>query len=105
MSKIPKIDFDLCIGCGKCVYSCPGLAIMLASVKDDLAIFKIPYELYPLPKVNDKWLGVNRSGEVICDALITNVLTSKATDRTAALTVEVPRKYLYDFITVRCPDE
>ena len=105
INQIPTIDFDLCIGCGQCVYSCPGLAIMLASIKDDLAIFKIPYELYPLPQVNDVWLGVNRSGDVICDALITHILINKATDRTAVLTVSVPKKYLYDFRTVRCPNE
>lgn len=28
-STVPQIDFDKCIGCMKCVYQCPGLAILV----------------------------------------------------------------------------
>ena len=63
INKRPVIDFDKCTGCGVCVYSCPGLAIMVANVKDDLAYYKIPYELLPLPKKGDIWQGINRKGE------------------------------------------
>ena len=105
INQIPKIDFSICTGCGSCVYSCPGLAIMIAKVKDELAYFKIPYEQLPVPIKGETWKGVNRQGEVICDAFIEGILKNKHTDRTAVVSVSVPKKYLYDFITIRGKDE
>ncbi|HOO44545.1 MAG TPA: 4Fe-4S binding protein, partial [Bacillota bacterium] len=100
---LPEIDFSVCTGCGMCVYSCPGLAIMVASIKDDRAYYKIPYELLPVPNKGDIWHGVNRKGEIICEALIEQVMKNKNTDRTQVITVSVPKDYLYEFITIRSP--
>ena len=97
----PKLITDKCTGCAMCVPSCPGLAIVIAQVKADKAVFKIPYEFLPMPKVSEQWHGVNRSGEVICDAEINSVLLSKKQDHTAVVTVTVPEQYLYDFVTIR----
>ena len=101
INQIPKIDFSICTGCGSCVYSCPGLAIMIAKVKDDKAYFKVPYEQLPIPEKGEIWLGVNRNGEVICDAIIEGILKNNMTDRTTVVSVSVPKKYLYEFITIR----
>lgn len=101
INQIPQIDFDVCTGCGMCVYSCPGLAIMVASIKGDRAFYKIPYELLPLPVQGETWNGINRKGEVICEAKIEHVLKNNKTDRTVVITVSVPKAYLYDFVTVR----
>lgn len=103
INQIPIINFDTCTGCGMCVYSCPGLAIIVASLKEYKAYFKIPYEFLPRPNVGDVWQGINRSGEVICDAAIERVMVNKNTDRTCMITASVPKKYIYDFVTVRCP--
>lgn len=103
INQMPTLNVDLCTGCGTCVYACPGLAIMIAKIKDDKAYFKIPYEMLPVPKPKEIWQGVNRRGEVICDALIEGVMVNPKTDRTVIVTVSVPKKYLYEFITVRCP--
>lgn len=103
INTIPQIDFDVCTGCGMCVYSCPGLAIMVAKVIGDRVQYKIPYELLPVPNKGETWLGVNRKGEVICDALIEHVLKNNKTDRTVVITVSVPKEYLYEFVTVRSP--
>lgn len=103
INKQPELDADKCTGCAICVTSCPGLAISLAQLVGEQAVFKIPYEMLPIPEVNDLWKGVNREGKVICDAKIEKVTLSKMMDRTALLTVSVPRIYLYDFITVRKP--
>ncbi len=103
INSIPQIDFDKCTGCGMCVFSCPGLAIMVAQVKGDNVWYKIPYELLPIPKVGEIWNAVNRKGEVICEARIEGVLRNKSTDRTTVITVSVPKKHLYEFVTVRKP--
>ncbi len=103
INQIPKIDFNKCTGCGICISSCPGLAIMVASIKDDKAYFKIPYELLPIPEKGDIWQGINYKGEYITDAMIENVQINKNQDRTVIITASVKKQYLYDFVTVRCP--
>jgi Fe-S-cluster-containing hydrogenase component 2 len=97
----PELDLDKCTGCAVCVPSCPGLAIIIAQVKEDEAIFKIPYEFLPKPEKNQVWHGVNRKGEIICDAKILSVLENKKQDHTTLVTVSVPESYLYDFVTIR----
>lgn len=97
----PVVNFDKCTGCGICVFNCPGLAIVVASDVKERTQFKIAYELNPKPKVNEVWHGVNRDGEVICDALIEKVMLTDKNDKTALVTVSVEQQYLYDFVTIR----
>jgi Fe-S-cluster-containing hydrogenase component 2 len=97
----PHLLVDVCTGCGVCVPSCPGLAIVIAQIRGNDAVFKIPYEFIPIPIKNEIWDGVNRSGEVICDALIENVVINKKQDHTAVVTVSVPVEFLHDFVTIR----
>ncbi len=99
----PVVDFEKCTGCGICVYSCPGLAIFTVQVKEDSAIFKIPYEFVPRPVKGDVMDAINRNGEVIGKAEIERVTDSEKQDKTALLQVKVPLALLYDFITVRRP--
>ena len=96
----PVLNVDKCTGCGICVQACPGLAIVVAHIKDQQAIFKIPYEFLPIPSKGDLYEGVNRKGEVICDAVIESVLLTKKQDHTMMLTVSVPKDHLYDFVTI-----
>lgn len=105
INKQPVLNDLLCTGCGICVTSCPGLAIITAQLLKDKAVFKIPYEFLPRPEQGSVWQGVNRSGEVICAATIEKVTVSPKQDKTLLLTVSVDRKYLYDFVSVRCPHE
>lgn len=96
----PVYNPSLCTGCTICIAKCPGLAISMVQLKDNNAIFKIPYEFSPLPKVNDIYYGVNRSGVVICDAQIMEVRQIKG-NKTNIVTVKVDEDYLYDFVTIR----
>ncbi len=95
INEMPKLDAEKCTGCGICVASCPGLAIFL--VNRDFGGGKveigIPYELIPLPKKGDSVLAVSREGEVLCEAEVTKVRTSKAFDRTAVVYIAVPEEH------------
>jgi Fe-S-cluster-containing hydrogenase component 2 len=101
INKQPKLHTDLCTGCGLCVPSCPGLAIVIAQISGEHAVFKLPYEFLPHPKKGEIWDGVNRSGDVICDAGIEHVLVTNKQDHTAVVTARVPVSFLHDFVTVR----
>ncbi|MBU1141588.1 MAG: 4Fe-4S binding protein, partial [Firmicutes bacterium] len=61
----PQLIVEACTGCGICVTSCPGLAIIVAQIIKDQAMFKLPYEFLPYPKKDEIWHGINRSGDVI----------------------------------------
>ncbi len=101
INKVPVVDFTKCTGCGICVYSCPGLAIITAQIVGNNAIFKLPYEFRPLPVINETWNGINRNGDIICKAKIRKVTYTKRVDRTALIEVSVPLKFLYEFVTIR----
>lgn len=101
INQKPVIDYDLCTSCGICVYNCPGLAIFVVDANKDKALFKISYELLPIPEKGDVVKGVNRAGDEICEATVVRVQNSKAQDNTVLLHVEVDKKYLEEFITVR----
>ncbi len=101
INQLPKVDYDKCTSCGICVYNCPGLAIFVVDLNKDKALFKISYELLPIPEKGMTLRGVNRAGEEICDAHVVRVQNSKLQDSTVLLHVEVDKKYYKEFVTVR----
>ena len=101
INTIPKLDVDLCTGRGICVTSCPGLAIMVAQVKDDKAIFKVAYEFNPKPLKGDVVKGVNRYGVEICDCEVLSVRLNKNQDHTALIEVSAPIELIHDFASIK----
>lgn len=97
----PRLIVERCTGCGLCVAVCPGLAIMTAGLKNDRAVFQIPYELLPLPQVGEEWVGLDREGRPLGPARIEKIV--RKTDRTNVVTVSLEARHLYAFATVRCP--
>jgi Fe-S-cluster-containing hydrogenase component 2 len=97
----PTIDFDQCTGCGICVTSCPGLAITLRQIEGDQAYIGIPYEMLPKPKKGQVWHGIDRNGDVLCDARIERVKEAKRQDHTDLVTVSIPVEFLEAFMTIR----
>ncbi len=100
----PKLIVEKCTGCGICVTSCPGLAIMLAKIEPSKAVFKIPYELLPVPKKNEIWHAINRAGAIIGDALIESAILIPKQDKTVLVTVKTDLNLLYEFVTIRSKD-
>lgn len=97
----PVVNFDNCVGCGICVYSCPGLAIFTIQENEDHLRFKIPFEFVPYPEKGEIWHGVNRNGDIITDVEILKVSINDKYDKTALIEVKVDKEFLHEFITIR----
>lgn len=93
ITSLPVVDGSKeCIGCGMCVASCSGQAIFLVNeeVEPGFGEVTLPYEFLPLPKIGEKGMALGRDGKEVCEAVVTNVRTSKAFDHTSLLTIRVP---------------
>lgn len=94
ITNLPRLDPDLCTGCGLCLPACPGLAIFLVdgaySHSESLVTF--PHEYLPLPAPGDRATAVNRSGEPVAEATVIRVRRTPKMDGTALVTVAVPRE-------------
>ena len=103
INNVPQRDEGLCTGCGVCVSKCPGLAIMIVdgSKSAETVEFRIPYEFLPLPEAGERVVGLDRAGQPVCEAKVLKVMNPPAFDRTPVVTLEVERKYLYDFRNFR----
>ncbi len=78
-----------------CVASCPGQSIFLVDEDcgDGTATITLPYEFYPLPETGDTGMALSRSGEPVCTAEVVSVKSIKAFDKTALLTMRVPKEF------------
>ena len=103
INNIPQRDEERCGGCGVCVAKCPGLAIMIVdgSKSAETVESRTPSEFLPLPKAGETVVGLDRAGKPVCKAKVLKVLNPPAFDRTPVVTLEVDRKYLYDFRNFR----
>jgi len=91
---LPILDSSKCSGCGLCIASCPGLAIFVVDLTfgETEALVKLPYEFLPLPRKGDRVLLMNREGKEIGEGTVHQVLTSSRLDRTAVITIRVPKQ-------------
>jgi Fe-S-cluster-containing hydrogenase component 2 len=91
---LPVFIGDKCDACGLCIAACPGQAIFRvdATYSDTQATVSFPYEYLPLPQKGDVVSGVNRSGKVVCQAQVLRVQKPKGFDRTAVITIIVPKE-------------
>ncbi|MCF8343789.1 MAG: FAD-dependent oxidoreductase, partial [Bacteroidales bacterium] len=69
-STVPHIDFEKCIGCMKCVYQCPGLAVFGYNLKKNWLFLPIEYEVSEKEEV----FLVNNDGEKLGEGLIEKIL-------------------------------
>lgn len=96
MTHLPEIEAGKeCIGCGQCVAACPGQSIFLVDEDkgDGTAEITLPYEFLPLPEAGEKGKGLSREGKPICDAEVVKVKALPVYDKTALLTIRVPKEF------------
>lgn len=96
INDLPEIDFDLCDGCGNCIFVCPGLAIFVVDMtySQDKALLKLPHEFLPLPKKGEMVKLLNRLGEIVADGEV--VRSIRAKDKTGVVWVTVPKEFAMD---------
>ncbi len=93
--EIPKVNFDICNGCGLCIARCPGLAIFVVNKnynKKEAAI-SLPYEFSPKPQKGEIVQSLDRQGKIVCKARTEKVLDAKILDRCAVITIAVPKRF------------
>ena len=107
LNNLPKTDFELCNGCGLCISICPGLAIFVVdmSYSDSQALIMLPYEFLALPVKGEMVHGLDREGRVRCDAEVVRVLNTAAQDRTAVVSILVPKDLAMDIRSIRTKRE
>jgi Fe-S-cluster-containing hydrogenase component 2 len=98
INAIPIMNFDKCIGCGKCIGICPGLAIFVVKIKDGKASISLPYEFLPVPEIGSKVKALNREGEIIGDAIVKRVIEK---GKTMTITIEAREDLAMDIRNIR----
>jgi len=98
----PELDYSKCTGCGNCIASCPGLAIFVVDYPKNR--LSLPYEFLPLPSVGDKVWGLNRAGKSLCKVEVIKVKDPDKNDKTAVITIQLPKKYLMEVRHIKVGD-
>jgi Fe-S-cluster-containing hydrogenase component 2 len=103
INNLPKVDYEKCTGCGICVSECPGLAIFVVdkNYAPNYGLIMLPYEFFPLPKKGDIVLGLSREGREICKAKVIRVLLTKKQNRTAIISIQVPKDLIMEVRNIR----
>lgn len=100
---IPRIDYEKCTGCGRCVARCPGLACFVVDLtwgEENEALMKLPHEMLPLPRAGDEVACLNRMGEEVHRGKVINV-TEPWKDCTRVVHVSVPKDMIMKIRAVK----
>lgn len=96
ISDTPKIDSSACTGCGMCIAACSGLAIFVLdkSYSDAHGTVSFPFEYTSDIAKGDVVDAVDRCGNEVCKGTVKNISTTKASDRTTVIKLEVPIQFV-----------
>ena len=103
INETPKIDFDVCNGCGACMLKCPGLAIFIVdkTYSPTEALVKLPFEFLPLPKKGELACGLNRSGEALGWFPVVQLIQCGAKNKTNIVCLAVPKELAMDVRAIK----
>ena len=90
INETPKIDFDVCNGCGACMLKCPTEALV-----------KLPFEFLPLPKKGELACGLNRSGEALGWFPVVQLIQGGAKNKTNIVCLAVPKELAMDVRAIK----
>ncbi|MEA4882680.1 MAG: 4Fe-4S binding protein [Clostridia bacterium] len=98
ITRLPRLDEAECRGCGVCVAACPGLAIFIedSSGSGDEGKVTIPFEYIPVPLKGARVRATDRQGREICDATVVDVKQPKVGNKTAVVTISVPKRLVHE---------
>ena len=105
INDTPRIDYQKCTGCGICVAVCPGLACFVVDLaySEDRALYKLPYEMLPLPSKGDTVICLGRQGEELARGTVEAIIEPKR-DRTYVIHVSAPKEFANDIRAIRAGD-
>ncbi len=103
INDLPKVNGDICNGCGTCIAACPGLAIFVVdyTYSDTEALVKIPFEFLPVPKEGQIVCGLDRSGAERGWFRVVNVLPGRKENKTYTITLAVPKELAMEVRNIR----
>ncbi len=93
LNSTPEIDYDKCVGCGRCVAICPGLAIFLVKVDGEKGFVTLPYEMHPLPDVGEIVDVLDREGRKVGKGEVVRVRTE---NKTGIVTVKINKDMIME---------
>jgi Fe-S-cluster-containing hydrogenase component 2 len=64
------VDYDKCIGCMKCVYQCPGLAIFGYNPKKNWLFLPIEYEV----EENEEVYLIDNNGKILGEGIVEKIM-------------------------------
>jgi Fe-S-cluster-containing hydrogenase component 2 len=98
INAVPKIDYNKCTGCKRCVGICPGLAIFVIKLMDDKALITLPYEFLPIPKIGETVTSLDREGKSRGKAKVVKVNKS---NKTNVVTIEVDKDLIMEVRNIK----
>ncbi len=90
----PQVVNNECIGCNKCLFVCPGLAISLVDYREDQEnpTVSLAYEVYNYEyKKGDAVLLTDYEGNRLQEAIVIDTAIGKASRKTQIIKVRVPK--------------
>lgn len=98
INQLPRIDWEKCNGCGRCVGFCPGLAIFIVddTYSETESIVRIPWEFSFLPTVGEQVAGLNREGREVAQVTVKMIQPSPKKNKVHILWLVVPKELAFE---------
>lgn len=102
INQLPKIDWEQCNGCGRCLAFCPGLAIFIVddTYSETESLVKIPWEFSYLPAEGEEVAGLNREGLEVGQVKVKKIQPSPKKNKAFILWLIVPKELAFEIRSI-----